>query len=182
MTAAEKGFVFIEETVPGILLAVLVAVVAWGVTLRYVFDNPVAWANELATALFVWQLFLAAGGAARHHMHLGVDALVTRLPGRWRAAQEVVVNAGILVVLGFFMYLAWLFSLNPTKVLQMIDLSYRWIYAAVPVGFGLVFIHVAADLVKAARGLVGGRYAPPPPSIEAYTEGQTDTPTSAGVL
>ncbi len=182
MRAAQRALVFIEETVPAILLAVLVGSIAYGVGARYVFNAPIQWAYELATALFVWQLFLAAAGAARHHMHLGVDALVTRLPGRWRAAQEVLINVAILAMLGSFIYLAWTFSLNTTKELQSINLSYRWIYAAVPVGFGLVAVHVAADIVHAVRGLISGQYAPPPSSIEAYTEVQTESPGTAGAL
>lgn len=175
MRALQRGLVFVEETVPAILLAVLVGAVTYGVVARYVFDSPQTWGNELATALFVWLLFLASAGAARQHMHLGVDAVVTLLPGRWRAAQEVLVNCAILVVLGFFIYLAWKFSLNPTKVLQMINLSYTWIYAAVPVGFGLVAVHVAADVVHGVRGLVSGDYVPPQSSIQAFTELQTES-------
>lgn len=171
----QRALVFVEETVPAILLFVLVGSVAYGVLARYAFANPQSWVNELAVALFVWQLFLASAGAARKHMHLGVDALVTLLPGRWRAVQELLVNCAILVVLGWFIYLGWKFSLNPTKVLQMINLSYTWIYAAVPVGFGLVALHVGADVVHAARGLLGGGYVPPRASIEAFTEVQTES-------
>lgn len=175
MKGVNRALVFVEETVPAILLVVLVGSVAYGVLMRYVFGNPQSWVNELAVALFVWQLFLASAGAARQHMHLGVDALVTLLPGRWRAAQELLVSCAILVVLGCFIYLGWNFSLNPTKVLQMIDLSYTWIYAAVPVGFGLVAVHVGADIVHAARGLLSGEYEPPRTSIEAFTEVQTES-------
>jgi TRAP-type C4-dicarboxylate transport system permease small subunit len=174
----QRVLVFIEETVPAVLLAVLVGSVAYGVLTRYVFDAPETWVNELSTALFVWQVFLAAAAAARKHLHLGVDALVTLIPGRWRAAQELLVNVAILAVLGYMIYLGWTFSLDPTKKLHMINLSYTWIYAAVPVGFFLVSLHVAADVVHAVRGLLGAEYAPPKSSIEALTEVQTDSSSS----
>lgn len=170
----DGAFVVIEEIVPAVLLLALTGVIAYGVVMRYFLDSPVSWPNELATALFIWQLFLASAGAARHHMHLGVDAVVTLFPGRWRAAQELLVNLAILAVLLSFILLAWRFAENPTKVLQMINLSYTWIYLAVPVGFGLAAVHVVEDLLRAARGLVAGGYRPPMSAVQALVEMETE--------
>lgn len=177
-----RGVVFLEETIPAVLLAILVASVAYGVLMRYVFGSPVTWVNELAVALFVWQLFLASAGAARKHMHLGVDAFATQLSGRSRALLELLVSCAVLVVLGFFFYLGWKISENPTKELQMINLSYTYVYAAVPVGFALMFVHVAWDAVHAVRGLLGKEYIPPSSSVEALTELQTEQSASGATL
>jgi len=170
MKNLQRGFVFVEEIVPSILLAVLVLTIAFSVLMRYVFGNPLNWVTELAVVLFVWQLFLGAAGAARKHMHLGVDAFVNLLTGRLRAAVELLVGCFVLTVLGFFIYLGWTLAFETTKSLLLINLSYTYIYAAVPVGFALVAVHVVEDIVRAARGLLSGAYTPPPASIEAFIE------------
>jgi len=177
MKYLQRGLVFLEDIVPSILLATLVLTIGLGVLMRYVFGNSLNWVPQLAIVLFVWQLFLGAAGAARKHMHLGVDAFANLLTGRVRAAQELLVGCFVLTVLGFFIYFGWTLALETAKTLLLINVSYTYIYAAVPVGFALVAVHVVEDTVRAARGLVSGVYNPPPASIDSFI-----AQTEAGVL
>jgi len=182
MKVLRRGVIFVEETVPAILLSAVAAVVVYGVVMRYGFDKPPTWTNELAEVLFVWSLCLATAGAARKHLHLGVEALATRLSGRARAVQELVAGGLVLVTLAFFIYLGPKLSMHPTKELQMIGLNYRYIYLAVPVGFGLVGVHVLQDMVQAVRGLLAGEYVPPSSSLDGYTDMQTEGSTTGAAL
>ena len=179
MRLARRFTSLVEETLPAYLLGAMVASIVYSVISRYGFSRPVTWANELAVALSIWQVFLASAGAARRRMHIGVEVLVNLLPPRGRAIQELVVNAVVLVVLGWFVYLGYRFSLQPTKQLRMIGLDYTWIYRAVPAGFGLLAVHIAVDMWSAARGAFRDDYQPPKPGLEALTNFQAEDASSA---
>src|SRR5678816_1188047 len=60
----------------GIFLCVIAQVV-----LRYLFNNPLTWSEELARYLFIWCAFLGWLVASRRHSHLAMTFVVDRLPG-----------------------------------------------------------------------------------------------------
>lgn len=179
MRLARRFIFFVDETLPAYLLGIMVVAIVYAVISRYGFSRPLTWGNELAVALSVWQVFLASAGAARRRMHIGVEVLVNLLPPRGRAVQELVANAVVFGVLVCFVYLGYQFSLQPAKQLQMIGLDYAWIYRAVPAGFSLLALHIAANMWLAARGAFRSDYDPPRPSLEALTEFQAEASSSA---
>ncbi|MDT0140587.1 TRAP transporter small permease [Acidovorax sp. PRC11] len=70
-------------------LAVMVAMVFGNVVLRYAFNTGITVSEEVSRWLFVWLTFLGAIVAMRHHGHLGVDMLVSRLPDAGKKACVV---------------------------------------------------------------------------------------------
>jgi len=170
MVVFRRAVVFLEETIPAYLLLALVLAISYGVMMRYVFNNPVLWINQLAAFLFVWQLFLGAAGAARKHMHIGIDVFVSLLPGKARAAQELFASSCILVMLAGFIFLGWGLAFETSKMLQTLGFDYTYVYIAVPVGFALIALHVGEDIVRAARGLWFGGYVPPSTAVDALMD------------
>lgn len=69
----------------GMFLCVLVQVV-----LRYGFDRPLVWSDELARYLFVWCAFLGWIVAARRRSHLAIGVLADRCRPRGRAVFALI--------------------------------------------------------------------------------------------
>jgi len=76
------------------------------VILRYFFNSPTVWANELAQMLFGAYAILAGGYILRTGGHVNVDILYSRLSRKQRAVLDIVTSSlfflfcGMLLVYG----------------------------------------------------------------------------------
>jgi TRAP-type mannitol/chloroaromatic compound transport system permease small subunit len=76
------------------------------VILRYFFNSPTVWANELAQMLFGAYAILAGGYILRTGGHVSVDILYSRLSRKQRAVLDIVTSSlfflfcGMLLVYG----------------------------------------------------------------------------------
>jgi C4-dicarboxylate transporter DctQ subunit len=94
----------LEEALLCVLLGVMVVITFVTVITRYVFDLPLSYVDQLVPNLFVWVTFLGASAAARRRAHLGLSLIHDALPGRARAALDVVILTGTGL---FFLAAAW---------------------------------------------------------------------------
>ena len=94
-------------------------------------------------------MFLGASAAFKRKMHIGIDLLVTKAPPALRKSLEILANAIILSFIGYMVYIGLIFSFNaykqPTSVLRIPN---TYVYMAVPVAFGLMFIYEIAYFIK----------------------------------
>ena len=74
----------VTEHIAALLLAIDVGVVFVSVIYRYFLHDPLHWAEEVARALMVMQVFLGAATALGRGRHAGVDALRGLFPALWR--------------------------------------------------------------------------------------------------
>jgi TRAP-type C4-dicarboxylate transport system permease small subunit len=139
-------------TFVGMFLCVFVQVV-----LRYGFDRPLVWSDELARYLFVWCAFLGWIIAARRRSHLTVGVLAERCGSRGRAIFALV---GAVCSVAFAAILFW-YGLQITRRNLDIDtvalfFSFGFVYAIVPVAAFAVGVHALADMAGALRQLAAG--------------------------
>jgi len=73
-------------------LAGLLAVVIYGVVLRYVFNNAPAYVEQVALLLVVSVAMFGASAGVRDAGHIGMDSLVTTLPLKVQAFFQSVVH------------------------------------------------------------------------------------------
>lgn len=74
------------EVLSGVVLALDVGVVFVAVIYRYFLHNPVDWAEEIARALMVMQVFVGAATVLGRERHVGIDTLRGLLPRSWGSA------------------------------------------------------------------------------------------------
>lgn len=91
--------------VAGGLLCLMVSVVLLQVAMRYVFNAPTAWSEELATLLFVWMTMLGIPIALRHQQHIAIDLLAQKSRSRLKKGLRISSN---LFFLGTFAAVAYL--------------------------------------------------------------------------
>jgi len=139
----------------GMFLCVLVQVI-----LRYGFDRPLVWSDELARYLFVWCAFLGWIVAARRRSHLAITVVGDRLGPRGHAAFALV---GALATLAFCVVLGF-YGVQITRRNFDIDtvalfFSFAAVYAIVPVAAVAVGLHALADARSALVRLSTGKAA-----------------------
>ncbi|WP_462386265.1 TRAP transporter small permease [Acidovorax sp. Q11] len=96
-----RGYTRLLDALAGLCLAVMVVLVFGNVVLRYTMNSGITVSEELSRWLFVWLTFMGAVVALREHSHLGVDALVLRLPTWGKKICLVLAQAAML-------YVSWL--------------------------------------------------------------------------
>ncbi len=136
-------------------LAGLVTVTFLGVFMRYLFNSPFPWLDEVQMILILWLTCFGASAAVRHGGHIAIDMLVNLLPGRPRKAVGAVVYLVMLFMLGFLAWNSWgmvghLFQTS--RATDILRLPRAYIYAAMPLS--AVFM-IAGYLAGAVRAIAG---------------------------
>ena len=123
------------------ILLVEVGLLFWGVVARYVFHQPLVWADELASTLFVWLSVLGAVIAMQRSAHMRLTAFISRTAPATRQKIEVVI---LLVVAAFVCILAYPaieYSIDEAIVRTPgLGISNSWRASAVAVGAVLIAI------------------------------------------
>src|SRR5205823_8542812 len=81
-----EGWLAAAVSIPA-AVAVLaeVGVLLYGVIMRFVFNNPLVWSDELAGMIFLWLAMLGSVLAFWTGEHMRLTTVSSRLPPRWRA-------------------------------------------------------------------------------------------------
>jgi tripartite ATP-independent transporter DctM subunit len=83
---ALTGLLHAFEYLSGFILALDVLVVFVAVIYRYFLHDPVDWAEEIARALMVMQVFFGAATVLGRERHVGIDSIRGLLPRAWEPA------------------------------------------------------------------------------------------------
>lgn len=133
---AEDAFIiFAHGSVAGLVLL--------SVVLRYVFNDPLTWGEELIVGLFTWMVFVAAAAAVRSQMHIRIDVMapVFRNPKmNWLNTLTLIIGIVVIATMVWACYEQVLQELVVES--PMLGVSKAWFAASMPVGLLLMLIHV----------------------------------------
>lgn len=136
----------VDATIDGtsaVLLIFMVVITALQIVLRYGFNAPLPWPEEVARWSFLWLVMLGCVTATRIGSHIRMTMLVHRLPARTRPATDLLGIGLSAAALGLVGYLG--IRLMDATTVQSVNLgvSYSWLYLALPVGAVLSLIALA---------------------------------------
>src|SRR5436309_5026991 len=94
----------LSDAVAAILLAADLLVVCGSVLLRFLFNAPVEWADDVARGLMVGSSFFGAASALGRAENLGVAFFIDRLPDHVRRVVDAI---GALLVTVIAAYVAF---------------------------------------------------------------------------
>lgn len=147
----------LDAIVTCITLAICVVLVNANVIMRYFFNNPIKWSEEVVTSMFVWTVFIGSAYAYRNHSHLGVDIVVNFLPGKAKATVatimsilELLVLIMLTVISGQYVYHLIFSRTGELKIVltDMLRIPKWWTGVAVPIGFGVSTFHSVIFLLR----------------------------------
>lgn len=143
MEAVERAFVAVNRWALIVLLAAMACIVFANVALRYLTNESLVWAEEVARHLMVWLTFLGAGLVLRFGGHIAIENLHDVLPGRAGMWLRAAIVAALLV---FFSVMAWhgaqYTSIMRFQTTAATGISFGWVYLAMPLGFVLMIVHL----------------------------------------
>ena len=146
----------IERAFGAACLGLMLAVICFNVLLRYVFLEPLYWAEEVSNWLFVWIGFLSCAYAVGDDSHIRVTLLIDLLPDAVKRWITLAFDVLMIFVFGAFILPAWraLFTLHISTGLRIHE---GYAYAIVPLTMALCCIHLAVKIARDAGAVVAPR-------------------------
>ncbi|MBF6629902.1 MAG: TRAP transporter small permease [Comamonas sp.] len=156
LDSIERGLVAVNRWVLIVLLLAMACIIFTNVVLRYTTGDSLIWAEEVARHMMIWVAFLGAGLALRFGGHVAIDSLHRSVSTRTAQFLRVIVVLGLSL---FFIFMAiassdyvWRTRFQSTAAT---DIPISFIYAAMPVGFVLMLVHL---LFIARQYIADGSY------------------------
>ncbi len=127
------------------LLALIACMGLYQVLVRFVFNEPSPWTEELIGRLLIWCVMLGTVAAFRQGALVSVDLMLRSARGAWRRIVRWIILGvtlaflAMLAVVGFD--LAWRIRF---QTFASLPLSISWAYLAIPVGAAFSLLAVLA--------------------------------------
>ena len=132
-----------------VISVVMVIVTLAQVVFRYVIAEPLPWSEELARYCFVWIVFLGGAVGLSRGIHLGVDLLVNLLPDRAQRGIDILTNVLIGAFAATVIYASQpVITMNMFQRSPALGVQMSWIYIAIPISMGLIFLICAERVLK----------------------------------
>lgn len=131
----------LEEGLVVVMLALMTLLTFAQVVMRYAFNAGFTWALELTTIFFAIMIFAGVSYGVRVGAHIGVDALVRRLPSTPRRVVSVFVVLLCLLYTGLVIYGSWVYVGKMKMIgVELEDLPIPiWVVRSIlPVGYALL--------------------------------------------
>jgi C4-dicarboxylate transporter DctQ subunit len=144
----------LEELIVVVMLALMTLLTFSQVVMRYGFNRGWSWALELTTVFFAVMIFVGISYGVRVGAHIGVDALVKKLPSGARRATSIVVVLLCLLYAGLVIVGSWTYVSKMKAVgVELEDLPIQiWVVRSIlPLGYALLtlrFLQVLWALIK----------------------------------
>ena len=142
----------LEAVISSVALWCLVAVCFLQVVMRYCFNQPFSWPEEVMRYLLICSVFIGISSVMKINGHLKVEVIKVLLP---RSVVLILEMFSSVVVAAFCMYTIWL-GCEMTLLIKEIEQTAQsidfplWIsWLPIPLGFGLSIIQLIRCQYKA---------------------------------
>lgn len=143
--------------IASLLLAATVSLTFAQVVLRYVFNSPQTWVEEVGRYLFIWITFLGAAVAFARDTHIRVDAIMELFSRQTARVGDLIRRLIELACVASLLYsgilVAW--KHRNAKFYTMPDVPQVIFYLAVPVGSAFALFYVLRGIVRWRQGQQG---------------------------
>ncbi len=130
-----------------LLFMLMVALIGAQIAMRYLFNDPLVWSEELARFAMIYLAFLAGALAIRHNQHIRVTGLFRFS----RRTARAIATAGTLVTVSGLSVLAWQGWLITGKTARQtstaLGLTMDYVYIAIPAAAVLMLLGLLLSLL-----------------------------------
>ena len=138
----------------GVLMSL--ALIAWSVAMRYLFNRPPVWVDEVVGFMLVGIVMLAAADVLRRGEHIGVDLFTANLGARARLWVQAWSSLSVLAVALILIINGWqtaMFSRMLGIVTEgHLELPVYLLMLLLPVGGLLMLLTAIEALIRLATG------------------------------
>ena len=141
------------EPIACLCLAVVIVITFVNAILRYAFDSPLGWIEEISVLLYTFMVFFGLSVTHKKNSAVGVDIIVSLLPPKGRRVMDTISVVltlaiwGVLVVLGC--RLAYSTKSSYTSYLRI---PYHYIYWFFPISGFFCIVQLIHRLTEIFSG------------------------------
>jgi TRAP-type C4-dicarboxylate transport system permease small subunit len=130
------------EGLCALLVAAMVVLLSIQVVGRYGFENPPEWTEELARMVFIYLTFVGGALAIVRNAHLRIESLHERLSPRRKTMLDIALTlVGVMFLAVTVYYSVGLLGRLSHQPMTSVPISKAFMFAAVPVGCGLMLVY-----------------------------------------
>ena len=142
----------IDYLIATIILTLLVVLTVLGVVMRYVFNKPFTWLEEVQLFCMVWLVFFGAAPALRSGSLVAIEIVVELFPIGIQKIIDVFIDLIFIGVMSFFFYQSIgfirMFILN-ARTTPMLDIPMWFVYLAAPIAsVDIILSHIWVTYTK----------------------------------
>ncbi|WP_342536991.1 TRAP transporter small permease [Sporosarcina sp. FSL K6-3508] len=155
MKTLQKIWRAVEEISAGVFFFGGITLIFYGVVMRYGFNSPKAWVEEVVRYVIIWGVFLGFSIALRHNQHIQVDLLYDKMPGKMKKFVDLFATIiSILFCLAYTYYGYLLVEARYHSGMVSLDVGIpMWIvYLILPISGVLFSLRFIERLVQLVRG------------------------------
>ncbi len=149
----------LDLIIAGIAFTAIVVVTFGGVIMRYIFNSPFVWQEEIQVSLFVWVVFFGGSAAFRTHSHVEIAMVYDALPRKGKKILSVLIFICVIFTLGYLCIksfdLVKMFHTS-NKSTSVLSIPSDVLYAIVPVCCALMIINYIIDSMQEFKKLFNG--------------------------
>lgn len=148
-----KYLVKAEQAICCILLVIMLAVCFLAVVLRYAFNKPLVWSEEVILTMLIWFGFLCVSIGAYGDTHIAIEGAYNLFPKKGKKVCDILRHV-LITVLGILMvYYGWnVFKINLLKRLPATHLPQGIQYFPIVIGGALTAFYSFLNLIDCIKG------------------------------
>ena len=130
-------------------------IVSYEVIMRYLFNSPTIWVNEVSRFLQIWATYLALTYSFHKNDFIRITVIYDRLNDKGKKILDFISFIFILIFSSFVVYYGWLIAYDSLKVGRtsstILDVPSFLTELAIPVCFAFLVLRVLLEAIKYIR-------------------------------
>lgn len=139
----------IVERVLAVILSAMLILTFVQVTLRYVFNSPIAWSEEVTLVMLIWYGFLAMALGVKDDSHMSLEFFYVTFSEKGKKVLDLIRHI-LMLVFSILMtsYAVKLTRTSITKYLPASNISRSILYIAMLISGVLMVIYTLVHLIN----------------------------------
>ena len=133
-------------------------IVSYEVIMRYLFNSPTIWVNEVSRFLQIWATYLALTYSFHKQDFIRITVIYDRLNENGKKILDFISFIFILIFSSFVVYYGWLIVYDSLKVGRtsstILDVPSFLTELAIPLCFAFLVLRVILEAIKYIRNFV----------------------------
>jgi C4-dicarboxylate transporter DctQ subunit len=130
-------------------MIIMVVAVFYQVVLRYIFNSPNIWAEELARYCLIYISLFASAVAIRRYNHIRIDFFVNFFPKKtWKFFNLFAYILMLMFLIFLFYYGVKITLQTGNQITSGLKLPISYIYVSIPIGTFFMIVFIIENLYR----------------------------------
>ena len=133
-------------------------IVSYEVIMRYLFNSPTIWVNEVSRFLQIWATYLALTYSFHKKDFIRITVIYDRLNDNGKKILDFISFIFILIFSSFVVYFGWIIAYDSLKVGRtsstILDVPSFLTELAIPLCFAFLVLRVILEIITYVRNFI----------------------------